>query len=420
MSDDNNVFVGIHLDPLKAATPAGVLTFSESGDGRVWFEYNPRYIEMIDDGSAFELAPSGLKATKSPIELPNAEYPGVFGDSAPDFWGQLVLRRLFGLNNITPVERLVYSGEDRIGALTFRHRSIRGRSSALPTKNVLSRYGRFIMSMEDGAAPLTDEDLKAAALAGSSAGGARPKCSFREDDGTVWLAKFSLPKDAPLSVPSFEHASMVFAKRFNINVAKTVFRRTGKDESVVLVQRFDRLTDGSRIPFASMQTIVGGKHMKDGSYPDMALKLRNLSCQPEADATELFRRMIYNAICGNTDDHLKNHAMIRTEKGWRLSPSYDVTPQAMPDGLQALAVGKHGAMPTIENLLSEHAAFCLSHDDAKETLGNMLNNVSIWKDLFRAEGVSDSDIEALEMGDCYIKVPPEEVIDKSAGQSFGV
>jgi serine/threonine-protein kinase HipA len=408
MADENLVFVGVHLDASGRAMPAGAITFADDGSGRAWFEYNPAYRTLVRGGGAFALDPANLPVLDRVFELPGADHPGVFGDGAPDHWGLLVLRRLLGVAAVSPLERLVRSGEDRIGALAFRHRTIRPERPVPPTPAILEKYGRFIRSMCDGSAPLlegdgSDQDMRAAALAGSSAGGARPKCTFRDADGVFWLAKFSRPDD-PVSVPAIEHAGMALAVRAGIRTARTVLHRPGGGTPVVLVERFDRTADGRRIPFISMQSVLRRASMCDGGYPEMAETLRKLSCRPEADAREMFVRMVYNAVCGNTDDHLKNHAMVLTTDGWRLSPAYDITPQAMPDAMQSIVVGDHGAAPTIDNLLSGHALFRLSLADARAALSAVLGVAAGWKDAFRAEGVTDGDIDTLASGDGFAKV----------------
>lgn len=405
MANENAVFVGVHLDASGRARPAGILTFSEPGENRAWFEYNPAYLGLISAGAAYALDPVNLPPRGGVLPLPSAAHPGVFGDGASDFWGQLVLRRLLGIVTPTPVQRLVHSGEDRIGVLAFQHRTIKPKRMGPASAAILDRYARFIRSFQEGSAPLSDEDMKAAALTGSSAGGARPKCTFRDDGGVFWLAKFSRPGHDPVSVPAVEHAAMALAARCGIRTARTELRHSG-DDPVILVERFDRTPDNRRIAFASMQSILARTGMSDGSYPEMAKKLRQVSCRPEADAREMFRRMVFNIACGNSDDHLKNQAIVRGPHGWQLAPAYDITPQAMPDAIQSLVVGSFGAIPIIGNILSEHAAFCLSLGEAKQVVCAIQAAVADWRDHFRANGVSDDDIAMLEAGDCFDKLPP--------------
>jgi len=397
--DDNTVFVGAYV--VGRPVSAGILTF---GDDVAVFEYNPDYTAAVLAGRAYALDPVNLPPIPRRVfTLPSVAHPGVFGDAAPDYWGQTVLRRLFGLTVLSPVERLVHSGEDRVGSLVFRRRGIEPTSLMPADLGALERYRRFARAMIDGSVPLGDDDLTAAAMAGSSAGGARPKCTFRDADGKMWLAKFSRPDD-PVSVPATEHAAMRLAARVGINAAHTVLHASDDGTKTILVERFDRAVDGGRVPFVSAQSLLARPTMSDGTYPGIAEVLRGTSFIPDRDGAEIFRRMVFNAVCGNTDDHLKNHAMILGDRGWRLSPAYDITPQAMPDATQSLGVGRFGGVPTIENLLSEHAAFGLSLGEAKAIMDGIIGVVAGWKVFFREHGVAERDINALADADCFSRV----------------
>ena len=393
---DQHVFVGVYPDESAGrAVAAGVVTFA--GD-QAWFEYNPAYAAAIKAGALPVLDPRNHADPTAPIPLPGAAHPGVFGDSAPDHWGQTVIRRLMGLATLTPVERLACSGEDRIGALAFRHREIAPNLLPACTTQALGRYRAFAESFRDGWSPLASDGVRDIALAGSSAGGARPKCSFRDEDGVFWLAKFARPDD-PVSVPAIEHAATRLGALCGLSVCET---RLGPDpRPAIMVRRFDRLATGGRRMFASLQSLLGAARMTDSSYPDMALALRDVSAAPEQDARELFRRMAFNVMCGNTDDHLKNHGMVRLGGAWRLSPAYDITPQVMGDALHSVALGRFGAMPGVDNLLSRHGAFLFGLTEARQVLADMADRTAGWREAFRDFGVSDDDIAVVEAGECF-------------------
>src|SRR5690606_686194 len=132
------------------------------------------------------------------------------------------------------------------------------------------------------------------------------------------------------------------------------------------------------------------------SYPLLADNLRRWSDKPEADCTELFRRMVFNAAVTNNDDHPRNHALLRRQKGWRLSPAYDLVPTPVVSLERrdlALTVGRHGRTVSIYNLLSQAGRFGLSEAEARQAIEGIVSVVRQWRDVFFACGVSAEDVE---------------------------
>ncbi|MCJ2044953.1 HipA domain-containing protein [Methylobacterium sp. J-078] len=231
--------------------------------------------------------------------------------------------------------------------------------------------------------------------AGISLGGARPKAVV-EHCGAQWIAKFQR-RDDTYDQCGAEHATMRLAARCGIAVAETRTRDVGP-RRVVLVKRFDR-DPGTHAPtchFMSGLTALGLDETSDsGSYPELARFLHFYGAQHGSDRRELFRRMAFNVLCGNRDDHLKNHAFLRRDGAWRLSPAYDIVPQPDMDPQQAIGVGRSGSYPTIGNCLTRAPDFDLSQDEARDLVATLAARMRSWRQDFAADGVDEATIRRL-------------------------
>lgn len=229
---------------------------------------------------------------------------------------------------------------------------------------------------------------------GSSAGGARPKAIIKYDNAD-WIAKFPMGDDE-YDVSAIEHASLVLAKQCGIEVAESKLLKVGK-QNILLVKRFDRHNQ-ERIHFASARTMLLATGVKEEemSYADIAAIIRKYSSSPKNDCHEIFRRMVFNVLIENTDDHEKNHAFLFKDGAWKLSPAYDILPQLQGLGFQQLRIGRDGHESKIKNLLSEHDCFLLSKSDAKFIVAAIRNKMSSWRDIFLQSGVLSRDIELLQ------------------------
>ena len=231
-------------------------------------------------------------------------------------------------------------------------------------------------------------------------GGARPKATI-EDEDRLWLGKFPEKGDR-CNLQRIEYATLELARRCGINVCTARLQAVaGKD--VLMLERFDRQYTGKGyLRFA----LVSGLTMLDcedsylererWSYPLLAESLRRWSEQPAKDCAELFRRMVFNAAVTNNDDHPRNHAALHRERGWRLSPAYDLVPVPLVSLERrdlALTVGNHGRTASVYNLLSQCARFGLTSDAARKEIDSIVNMVRGWQEYFVASGVSAQDVE---------------------------
>jgi serine/threonine-protein kinase HipA len=368
------------------------------------FVYGRSYLARPN---AVELDPVELKLGSRNFETVSMN--GMFGalrDAGPDYWGRRVIEKHVGLPAPGELDYLLHSPDDRAGALGF------GLGQTPPAP--LRRFNRTIdlghlQRLADGLAGdgsgLSDLDTAAATqaadllLLGTSMGGARPKAVV-EDEGRLWLAKFNRPDDK-WNMARVEHAMLTLGSTCGLETADSRIVTVG-ERDVLLVKRFDREPAPGgyfRARMISALTLLRTDENPQArdrwSYVLLVEELRRASADPRRDAAELFRRMTFNALISNIDDHPRNHAIIAPGRGWRLSPAYDLTPSS-PVGLDrrdlAMACGALGRYANARNLSSEAARFLLGQDEAGKVVDDMEQQIrSTWFETARGCGVSASD-----------------------------
>jgi serine/threonine-protein kinase HipA len=246
-------------------------------------------------------------------------------------------------------------------------------------------------------------------LLGTSMGGARPKAVI-QDQGELWIAKFARPDDR-WNFERVEHAMLQLARRCGITTAESRIETVaGKD--ILLVKRFDRqgAADGyTRARMISGLTVLrtddAVSNRDRWSYILLAEEIRRVVHEPKRDTRELFRRIVFNALISNIDDHPRNHALIAPARQWSLSPAYDLTPapQIGQDHRDlAMVCGDEGRFANAANILSQHARFLLEHDEAQKIITDMTGQVaSTWYETVRACGVSVQDAETIRSAFVY-------------------
>jgi serine/threonine-protein kinase HipA len=246
-------------------------------------------------------------------------------------------------------------------------------------------------------------------LVGTSIGGARPKAVV-EDDGALWIAKFNR-KDDKWNDARVEHAMLMLARACGLTTAESKIVTVG-DRDVLLVKRFDREKAAAGYKRARMISALTLLQAGDSprerdkwSYVLLVEELRRASGEAKKDANELFRRMCFNALISNVDDHPRNHALIAKTRDWRLAPAYDLTPQllvSLEARYLALICGDQGRVANKTNLLSQSARFLLSHDEANAIATAMEDQVrKTWYEVARAAGVSEKDCERIKGAFAY-------------------
>ncbi|RLA42543.1 MAG: type II toxin-antitoxin system HipA family toxin [Gammaproteobacteria bacterium] len=375
------------------------------------FVYGRSYLERPE---ALPIDPVELKLGKNTYST--IALKGVFGalrDAGPDYWGRRVIEKHAGKPQLGEIDYLLYTPDDRAGALGFGLNQEppaprRAFNKTLDLKKLICIADAIIADEKITTGPEADqvEDLM---LIGTSMGGARPKAVVEDDDG-LWIAKFNCPDDK-WNFARVEHAMLVLARACGIQSAESKVITVG-DRDVLLVKRFDRekTNDGYlRARMISGLTLLRTEdthqHRERWSYVLMAEELRRICSNPKQDAAELFRRMCFNAMISNIDDHPRNHAVIAKDKNWKLSPAYDLTP-ATPISRErrdlAMNCGDWGRYAHINNLLSQYARFHLTHEEASTIITTMEEQVSgSWYEIARREGVSEKDCENIRSAFVY-------------------
>lgn len=348
MASTSDIYVWVWLPGETDPVPAGRL--SERVPEQLWFDYGRRYLERAD---AVALAPTLPLATMSYPPTGSMGLPSALRDASPDAWGRRVVQysltgRRGGIADTGELDERTYllnSGSNRFGAIDFQESATeyapRNADSA-PLSDLLSAAN----AIEQGQ-PLGFE-LERALLSGTAMGGARPKALIRDGD-VEYLAKFSSTTDA-LPVVGAEAASMYLARRAGLNVpdvrVEQVFGR-----SILLVRRFDRTMQGTRLLAVSALTLLGLDEMtaRYGTYPDILNALQRSGALGEV-GRELFARIAFNMAISNSDDHLRNHAALWDGERLALSPAYDLSPTNRGGETATLALAYDGAEGKQNNL----------------------------------------------------------------------
>ncbi|MHB1542590.1 MAG: type II toxin-antitoxin system HipA family toxin [Steroidobacteraceae bacterium] len=318
---------------------------------------------------------------------------GAVDDARPDRWGERVIRFIDKPPRLSLLEYLYYAGDDRFGALgvsTSAEHYLPRRLGPLPVLAEANQIHELVRRIHDSE-PIPPE-LKRLISPGATMGGARPK-ALLDIDGEQWVIKFS--DGEPADTPLIEHATMTLARKAHIRTASTMAVPL-TDGHAIAIKRFDR-DRGARRHCLSAAVALRAAAEPFG-YPELAQLLRRKGvAQGEryvADMRELFRRMVFNILMDNTDDHEKNHVLIVTgRQQYELSPAYDVLPAGQALGLQQMRVGRQDADSTLENALSMSALFSLESDEAAAEVRKVAAVTSGWKEHFRACGVTAADID---------------------------
>jgi serine/threonine-protein kinase HipA len=319
---------------------------------------------------------------------------GAVDDARPDRWGERVIQLLDRPARLSTLEYLYFSGDDRFGALgvsTSATVYLPRNYGPMPVLANLQSMHDLIRRLESG--EQVDEPLRRLVAPGATLGGARPK-ALLAIDGTQWVVKFAEAGDL-LDSPLIEHATLTLAALAGIDVCETRVLPLACGHAVA-VRRFDR-QGAFRLHALSAHVALRAAGEAFG-YPELALLLRRRAQADDfaAQGAQLFRRMVFNILIDNTDDHEKNHALIvDAAQRYRLSPAFDVLPSGQALGYQQLRVGRDGADSTISNALSEHRAFALTAGRAREICVEVAGVVSGWRARFAALGVTANDLDLL-------------------------
>lgn len=342
-------------------------------------------------------------ALSEDLPLADAEYlprepdtaAGAVDDARPDRWGERVIRLLEHPPRLSLMELLWFAGDARFGALgvssaadEYRPRG-RGPLPELSDVEAVHAAVRRVL-----AGQRVDERQRRLLAPGASMGGMQPKALLAMD-GAAWVLKFA--DEGGFASPLAEHAAMTLAAQAGIQAAETrpVKLRGG---AAVAVKRFDRRA-GRRLHAISANVALkaAGAAL---SYPALAQFLRRRGAgergRNRRQMRELFRRLVFNILIDNTDDHEKNHALLMTDsQHYLLAPAFDVLPTAQGLGIQSMIAGRDGAASTVDNALSEHRAYGMTRQEAVNDARKVARAVARWGTHFKAAGMARREIEAL-------------------------
>ncbi|CAI8904150.1 serine/threonine-protein kinase HipA [Pseudomonas sp. IT-P253] len=335
---------------------------------------------------------------------------GVFADSSPDRWGQLLMKRRLERDirdGLAPQGTKLYESDFllgvhdlyRVGAIRYRLNDEgnflddRDGLAAPPFVELraLEEASRALESDPDNTSPDGREWLRMLIAPGGSLGGARPKASVADERGHLWIAKFPSTRD-DYDVGGWEMVVNALANHCGLRVATGTARRFASDHHCFMVKRFDRTEQGGRLHFASAMTMtdrVDGDDASVGaSYLELAEALMEHGSEANADLRELWSRIVFNILVSNTDDHLRNHGFILDPgRGWRLSDAYDMNPVAHADGLKLNITDADNALD-LELAREVAEYFRVSRADAEEIIESFKEVVRQWPILASALGLS--------------------------------
>lgn len=408
MSDVNKIFV---YENWKCAEPSKIGTIFVDGDkGRevISFEYDDEW--LLDESNRMILDPDlSLYNGRQYASMGKSMF-GIFADSCPDRWGQLLMKRREAIRakkeerkprRLTETDFLlgVYD-ETRMGALRFKLDEngtfvSYDKELATPPWTTLRTLESASLAFEKNEDGMEEKWLRQLIAPGSSLGGARPKASVLAPDGSLWIAKFPSKHD-DINTGAWEMVVHDLAIQCGLDVPEAKLESFSKSGSTFLVKRFDRDGD-KRIHFASAMTLLGrkdGAHAADGaSYLDIAGFIKMYGAMPKSDLLELWRRIAFSMAVSNTDDHLRNHGFIITEGGWYLSPLYDVNPNSDGDIL-SLNVDENSNLIDFDLAVAASKHYGLSTKQATEEVANIKAVVEDnWRRIAKRYDLSRSEID---------------------------
>jgi serine/threonine-protein kinase HipA len=323
---------------------------------------------------------------------------GIFLDSSPDRWGRVLMKRreaVLARKNNRQEKTLMQSDyllgvydENRVGGLRFKLTEDgeflnQDRSLAAPPWASINELQAASLRLEADEDVVDDDHIKWLNMLmapGSSLGGARPKASIKDNNGDLWIAKFPSTVDSK-DVGGWEMVVYIMAGKCGLNVAEAKVEKFANQYHTFLIKRFDR-NKSQRIHFASAMTMLGYTDNIDEhagvSYLELVEFVSKHGAKVNEDLEELWRRIVFSISISNTDDHLRNHGFILTEKGWILSPAYDINPNEMGTGL-SLNISDSDNSLEYDLALEVAENFRLEKDKAEKIIEDIKSKVCNWK-----------------------------------------
>ncbi|WP_370176383.1 type II toxin-antitoxin system HipA family toxin [Leeuwenhoekiella palythoae] len=373
------------------------------------FEYDKNWLKT----DAQRLLDPDIEFYSGPQFPANKENFGIFLDSMPDTWGKTLMKRRTAQDARAKNERpktlyeidylLGVFDESRMGALRFKidlDGPFLDNDAQTPTPpwSSLGDLQEAAKQLESDAQDETIRKWIAVLIApGSSLGGARPKANVFDTQKNLWIAKFPSKADT-IDKALWEFLAYQLAIAAGIEMAESKVEKISGQHHTFLTKRFDRENE-KRIHFASAMTMTGNTEetIKDiaPSYLEIVEFIENYGVDVEANLHQLWRRIVFNIAISNTDDHLRNHGFILTDKGWVLSPAYDLNPSIEKDGL-SLNIDMDDNALDFELAKSVGEYFRLSENEMETILSEVFAVVKDWKNIAEAIGIKKVEMELME------------------------
>ncbi len=403
------LFVYADFDWLDAPAIVGELSFdSVRGNETYSFSYDKEWLAKYGDVFLSEDLQNfpGVQYTR-----PERDIFSCFSDALPDRWGCTLLNRreqIEAADEKRPVKRLTsfdyLMGIDdatRMGGLRFA--KTKGGEFINVDQNLRVPPLASVRELIHAAHEIEESEEKQQLPAkkwlvqllhpGTSLGGARPKATVVDEEGKLTVAKFPSRKD-DYDVALWEHFCHVMGRKAGLNVAETRIIN-GENHHVLLSKRFDRNDEGKRIHFASALTLLGledGDNASTGfGYPDIVDFIIRHGSNVEQNLEELYRRVVFYIIVGNSDDHFRNHGFLLSRKGWELSPAYDINPTLQEN--QSLLINRSTNKSDLNILLMSADDYMLSKDKAEKILSEVEVAMKSWQTEARRLGIPQRDID---------------------------
>lgn len=332
---------------------------------------------------------------------------GAFGDSSPDRWGRTLMRygerrraaregrrpRTLGETDYL----LLVDDESRQGALRFARKEggpflAEAEGTRIPPLLELPKLLAAATHVQ--AETDTDEELRLLLAPGSSLGGARPKATVRHSDGSLAIAKFPQRGD-PHNVETWEAVALELASQAGISVPSWRIERVA-GKPVLLLGRFDRSSQ-RRIPFLSAMSMLGARDHQTHSYLEIADAIRQHGSKPTSDLSQLWRRMVFNVLVSNTDDHLRNHGFLYDGTGWHLAPAYDLNPvpAEVKPRILCTTITFDSPAASLELAFEVAEEFGLKLPEALGVARQVAEATSRWRLVARQHGLPDREVEGM-------------------------
>lgn len=371
------------------------------------FEYSK---DWLKNSKAFSLEPALFLGAGKQVNPRQTPLFGSFGDSAPDTWGRILMRRYEAQiakdenrspKTLNEIDYLLYVNDyARQGALRFRTEDnndflFPGNLKSIPPLVNLTKLlaaTEKVVDFEE-----RNSDLQLLLAPGSSLGGARPKASVIDKDGNLCIAKFPKKDDYTNNV-LWEAVALTLAKNCGLNVQEWSLHKAGK-KNVIVLKRFDR-NGNTRIPFLSAMSMLNAidNDSQTHSYLDIADAIRQNGAVPKEDLKELWKRIVFSILISNTDDHLRNHGFLYVnETGWKLSPLYDVNPSCDNKNVLSTYITEFDNSQSLDLALEVCEYFEISIENAKIIILDMKNKIKNWKTVAKQFGLSKSEIDKMEV-----------------------